>query len=322
MKNKILRFALNGVILSAIAAIGIAAYQIGTSPTEEKIIQEMENSEDEKVAKVEKDLADAENLNEIDEWDNIDELEVTENSGVMNDADSTDDFGETDEMETSGNLETAKDMNAADDLGETDGLETSDNFESVNAVDETGTLGEVETNDYNEEEISVNSDLIDIEVVEDDGEVVNTSAKSMLEQLHFSEVTEMVWPANGEILLNYNMNQSIYFPTLDQYKLNPAIVMKAEVDTPVLAAASGMVYDISDNAQTGTTVIMELGDGYQAIYGQLKDLTVEEGELIEKGTVLGYVNEPTKYYSVEGSNVYFSMKENGKYINPETYLSR
>lgn len=86
------------------------------------------------------------------------------------------------------------------------------------------------------------------------------------------------------------------------------------------AAASGMVYSITQDARTGTTVTMELGDGYQAIYGQLKDLTVEEGQMVEQGTIIGYVSVPTKYYSVEGSNLYFAMKQNGEAIDPGMYL--
>ena len=37
---------------------------------------------------------------------------------------------------------------------------------------------------------------------------------------------------------------------------------------------------------------MRVGSGYQAIYGQLKDLAVEEGQTVEKGTVIGYIAAP------------------------------
>ena len=36
--------------------------------------------------------------------------------------------------------------------------------------------------------------------------------------------------------------------------------------------------------------------GYQAVYGQLTDLTVSEGDTIKKGTTIGYIAQPTKYY--------------------------
>ena len=54
---------------------------------------------------------------------------------------------------------------------------------------------------------------------------------------------------------------------------------------------------------------MEIGNGYQAIYGQLTDLTVSEGDTLKKGTTIGYIAQPTKYYSTEGTNLYFEMKK-------------
>ncbi len=50
----------------------------------------------------------------------------------------------------------------------------------------------------------------------------------------------------------------------------------------MVAAVNGKVYSIEQNAQTGTTLTMELGNGYQAVYGQLTDLTVSEGDTLKK----------------------------------------
>ena len=67
-----------------------------------------------------------------------------------------------------------------------------------------------------------------------------------------------------------------YYATLDQYKLSPSIVVGAEEGAPVTCSVKGKVYSVEEDPQTGTTLTMELGDGYQAVYGQLKDLTVKE----------------------------------------------
>ncbi len=305
MKNKIIRYTLNGVILAAVAVIGITAYQIGTSPSEEKIIQEMENKESEEFAMLEDQMAKDENLEEYQSLGNEENFSDDE----MEDELADNEKDEISEM----NIPEENDISGEKNID--NGAMNSDG-EDISVTSENIQREELEI----AEDVSVESDLIDIEVPEEESQVEETSTQSLLKQLHFSDVTEIEWPTHGEILLDYNMNQTIYFPTLDQYKLNPAIAVKAEEGTPVLAAASGVVYDIIDHAQTGTTVTMELGDGYQAIYGQLKDLTMEEGEMIEQGTVIGYIDTPTKYYSVEGANLYFSMKKNGKYIDPKEYL--
>ena len=152
-------------------------------------------------------------------------------------------------------------------------------------------------------------------------EITDVSASAYnLPAVNFSEDTLMEWPVNGNILLDYSMDQTTYFPTLDQYKLSPAIAVGAVEGAPVVAAVNGTVYSIEQDAQTGTTLTMELGNGYQAVYGQLTDLTVSEGDTVKKGTTIGYISQPTKYYSMEGSNLYFEMKKDGEPIDPIEYL--
>ena len=41
---------------------------------------------------------------------------------------------------------------------------------------------------------------------------------------------------------------------------------------------------------------------------------------VEAGDVLGYVSEPTKYYSVEGSNLYFALRHGEETIDPITFF--
>ena len=130
----------------------------------------------------------------------------------------------------------------------------------------------------------------------------------------------LAWPLEGDVLLNYSMDATTYFPTLDQYRYNPAIVISGEVNDTVLLVAKGQITDITTDEVTGCTVTEDLGDGYTAIYGQLKELNFEVGDMVSAGQVLGYVSEPTKYYSVEGSNLYFAMEKDGEPINPMEYF--
>lgn len=138
--------------------------------------------------------------------------------------------------------------------------------------------------------------------------------------LHFAEDTKILWPVKGNVLLNYSMDSTIYFPTLDQYRYNPALVIAGNVNDSVTLVAKGIITDISTSEETGCTVTQDLGDGYVAIYGQLKDLNFEKGATVEAGQVIGYIAEPTKYYSTEGSNVYFCMEKDGQPVNPLDFL--
>ena len=279
-KNRIVKYVANTALLAVLAAAGIGAYQLGTSKPKE-IQRETEIAED---SQEEIPMVDAGTSQvEADLENTSGDLAGEENmeNRITEDTDETEDFS-------------AEETEESDSYGE----ETEDTLKNTEETAGAGT---------------------ETQVMENETESASAEAASA-PNLNFSEETQMEWPVNGNILLDYNMDQTVYFPTLDQYKLSPAISVKAVEGAPVLASVQGTVYEIEENVQTGTTVTMELGSGYQAIYGQLKDLAVEEGQTVEKGTVIGYIAAPTKYYSEEGSNLYFAMKKDGEPIDPIAYL--
>lgn len=153
---------------------------------------------------------------------------------------------------------------------------------------------------------------------------VNASAVMPVEEIiptvSFSEMDSLNWPVAGNVILDYSMDGSIYFPTLQQYKYNPALVIGSDEGAQVLAAAKGIVESIAVDNETGTTVTMNLGNGYKLKYGQLQGLTVAEGDVVNKGDLVGYVSQPTKYYCKEGVNLYFAMTKDEQPVDPILYL--
>ncbi len=136
----------------------------------------------------------------------------------------------------------------------------------------------------------------------------------------FTEQDKLLWPVEGSLLMNYSMDKTVYFATLDQFKYNPAIVIQGEKGDQVISSAPGVVKSIDKTAETGSTVNVDIGNGYELIYGQLSDVAVKTGDYVDSKTVLGYVGDPTIYYSVEGPNVYFEMRKDGQPVNPMDYL--
>lgn len=160
-------------------------------------------------------------------------------------------------------------------------------------------------------------DVTDIEAASDS--VI--SEQALLDAgIAFTEENALMWPSAGTILIDYSMDGSIYFPTLNQYKYNPALIISSEEGNQVLASARGMVESIGVDEETGTTLVLNIGNGYKLTYGQLKELAVSEGDVVEEGALLGYISEPTKYYSEEGSNLYFKMTQNDAAVDPVLYL--
>ena len=159
-------------------------------------------------------------------------------------------------------------------------------------------------------EISVNEPVI-----------IEANAGAEAPPLSFSaETDQLLWPIAGNILMDFSMDKTVYFSTLDQYKYNPAIIIEGSVDQSVLSAASGKVISIENVDETGTTITMDIGSGYQVIYGQIKEPAVQQGDYVQAGALIGYVAEPTRFYSKEGSNLYFQVLKDGESINPKELL--
>ena len=135
------------------------------------------------------------------------------------------------------------------------------------------------------------------------------------------EDSQLLWPVDGNVLMSYSMDKTVYFSTLDQYRYNPAMIISGAVNDNVIAAAPGLVKSIDNFAQTGITVTLDMGNGYECMYGQLKKVQVKVGDYLEAGNVIGYLEIPTKYYSLEGCNLYFEMLKDGQPVNPMDYLA-
>ena len=157
--------------------------------------------------------------------------------------------------------------------------------------------------------------------VPDTGSIDTAETAGGGSEINFSEEDKLIWPVSGAVLMNYSMDKTVYFATLEEYKYNPALIIGGAVNDQVISAGKGIVKSIDKTPQEGTTVTVDMGNGYEAIYGQLQNVQVKTGDSVEAKTVLGYLAEPTRYYSVEGCNLYFEFRKDGQPVDPLQYLS-
>lgn len=136
----------------------------------------------------------------------------------------------------------------------------------------------------------------------------------------YSSENVMSWPVRGEVIMDYSMDKTIYYPTLQEYKCNPSILIQSEEGTDVAAAFSGTVADVYHDAQLGTVLEMSLVNGYEAYYGQLENVDVAVGDTVRQGQIIGTVSTPTRFYSIEGSHLNFRVTRDGEPVDPLDYL--
>lgn len=215
-------------------------------------------------------------------------------------------------------------------LGEHD-INTKSKTEIAESVEETEQLA----NTYEGQgESSGNTVAIETEqpIVKEEAEIITAEPKSdvsIKEKVEEESQTEEVasvgnpeevesgltWPIDGKILMPFSMDKSIYFSTLGQYKCNPAVIIEGKEGDSVVSACDCVITKVSENTETGLTVVAK-ANNYKFIYGQLKDVSVKKGDTIQEGQVLGNLAAPSKYYTNEGCNLYFQVKEDGESVNP------
>lgn len=155
--------------------------------------------------------------------------------------------------------------------------------------------------------------------VQEGGQIVLTdepAAEEPAAPLSFGAGDSLQLPVVGKVIMNYSMDKAVYHGTMQQYRYNPALIVAAEEGDIITAAAEGIVTDIYKDAQTGNTIVFDLGDGYVLTYGQLEDIAVSVGDRVAAGDLVGKVAKPTIYYTEEGANVYFKLTKDGVPMNP------
>ncbi len=232
-----------------------------------------------------------------------------------------------------------------EDASQSDDLDYDPNFQEASSGDVTNawdsTREEEGTETENPETETANKDIasegmedaeltngLNVESTDEEGaqsdimeeEAAKTASTDVAKALSFHEKDNLAWPVAGNVLINYSMDKTVYFPTLQQYKYNPAIVIAASEGENITASADGKVLSVFEDAEIGHAVTIDIGSGYELTYGQLKDIMVLQGDVVSSGDVIGAVAEPTKYYSVEGPNVYFKLTKDGAPVNPLSCL--
>ena len=273
----------------AIAAVAVIGSQLSAN-------QEQQNNEFVDINDIDDNIAAEDGDNELAENNPISE-------GLVNsEGDASTDLAANDNS-----ANTTVDNGASQDVANNEDMIELEGYEEDNVA---------------QDEASMENAAINDAAVETGSASAQNETTETMENLSFNAEDGLMWPVQGNVIMNYSMDHTIYFATLMQYKCNPAIIIDAEVGTQVKAAAAGVVTNVDRaNAETGITVTMDIGDGYSLVYGQLsEDMGLEVGDMVNTGDVIATVNQPTKYYSVEGSNLFFMVKEGDQTINPMLLL--
>ena len=144
------------------------------------------------------------------------------------------------------------------------------------------------------------------------GQNANQDSIQNTEQAASDEVAEVAGQTSlVSMNLNFDSSKKLQWPVAGR-----ELIKSFSMD----GLADGVISKIAANEEIGTYLCVTLGDEYQAIIGNMDNVSVAEGDYVLKGTVLGGLAEPTKYYVTEGPNLYFELQKNGEPVDPLDYL--
>jgi murein DD-endopeptidase MepM/ murein hydrolase activator NlpD len=124
----------------------------------------------------------------------------------------------------------------------------------------------------------------------------------------------LVWPASGTVTRGFGPD-----PVMGGF--HPGIDIGSLRSLDVTAAGPGVVEAVGEISPTydgyGNVVVVDMGDGLEALYGHLASVGVHDGEWVFTGEKLGIAG-CTGYCT--GTHLHFELRDEGVAFDPAPLL--
>ncbi|MDO4481518.1 MAG: M23 family metallopeptidase [Bacillota bacterium] len=128
-------------------------------------------------------------------------------------------------------------------------------------------------------------------------------------------------PVKGNVFRAYSRSELTYFPTLNQYMTHSGIDILAPEGTEVCAAAEGLVSKVTDDRAMGKTVWIAHQGEIITVYSNLSEnITVEEGDAVTKGQVIGTAGSTSLYEKSDEPHIHVEVLVGGNPADPADYF--
>ncbi len=128
--------------------------------------------------------------------------------------------------------------------------------------------------------------------------------------------SKLPWPLEGPVLTRFGMQRHPQFGTM---VFRRGIEIEAQEGQAVRAVESGQVAYADWYKGFGKLMILDHGNGFYSLYGNLSRLDLAKGERVARGQVIGLAGETG---SLKGSKLYFEIRRNGEAQDPLIWLSK
>ncbi|MEQ9619224.1 MAG: M23 family metallopeptidase [Deltaproteobacteria bacterium] len=122
-------------------------------------------------------------------------------------------------------------------------------------------------------------------------------------------------PLQGKINSGFGYRKD---PFKSRVGFHSGIDIDANLGDPIVATADGTVKKAGWQSSYGKTIVIRHKDGFETIYAHLSKITVEEGQQIKVGEVIGKAGSTGRS---SGTHLHYEVIRDGKKVNPTNFLS-
>jgi len=115
---------------------------------------------------------------------------------------------------------------------------------------------------------------------------------------------EFAWPVDGQVISPFGRRLRGWHAGMD---------IKAEIGSPILAAAAGTVISSGQERAYGRVIRIEHDGGFVTVYAHNLENLVEVGDRVAAGTIIGTVGRSGR---VTGPHLHFEIRHDGMVYNP------
>ena len=128
---------------------------------------------------------------------------------------------------------------------------------------------------------------------------------------------KLPWPVSGSVLTRFGRVQD---PELKTWTFNRGITIGASAGTDVLVIAPGEVMLVDWWRGYGQLVLLRHPDGYYTLYSHLETRSVEVGEILNKGALIGTVGSTGRLDGVP--QLHFEIMKEEDALDPMAWLGQ
>jgi murein DD-endopeptidase MepM/ murein hydrolase activator NlpD len=122
------------------------------------------------------------------------------------------------------------------------------------------------------------------------------------------------WPVRGWVTSPFGSRIS---PITGKIQFHEGMDIAAQIGTPVVAPADGVVIKAGFESSYGDMVELSHGYGLKTIFGHNSRLNVKPGQHVKRGDIIAYVGDTG---SSTGPHLHYEVRLNSLPVNPDRYL--